>query len=88
MLIHQATIYVRELSHSLLLMIQICLNNVTVNKTPRVLRIEQPHHLTHSIVIPMDDTDGGSNYDIPLGLETVVMSPFPATHKHTVEEYE
>jgi hypothetical protein len=62
---------------------QVCLNDVKVNETPRFLT-DTLDELTHSIVIPMADSD--EPYVIPLSLKGV-SSSFP-TRKPTIEEFE
>ncbi|KAI2503149.1 hypothetical protein MHU86_11340 [Fragilaria crotonensis] len=62
---------------------QVRLNDVKINDTPRFLT-DNPDELTHSIVIPMADSD--EPFVIPLSLKGV-SSSFP-TRKPTIEEYE
>ncbi|KAI2502386.1 hypothetical protein MHU86_12043 [Fragilaria crotonensis] len=62
---------------------QVRLNDVKINDTPRFLT-DNPDELTHSIVIPMTDSD--EPFVIPLSLKGV-SSSFP-TRKPTIEEYE
>ena len=59
---------------------QVRLNDVKINETPRFLT-DNPTELTHSIVIPLDDSD----QVIPLMLVGVASS-FP-TRKPTREDY-
>ncbi|KAI2494466.1 Reverse transcriptase (RNA-dependent DNA polymerase) [Fragilaria crotonensis] len=82
LLVHQA-IYIPELSHNLLSPMQVRINDVIINETPRFLT-ENPDEFTHSILIPEPDMD--RPYVIPLGLHGVT-STFP-TRKPTTEEYE
>ncbi|KAI2513195.1 hypothetical protein MHU86_1233 [Fragilaria crotonensis] len=62
---------------------QVRLNDVIVNDTPRFLT-DNVTDLTHSLVIPVDDTD--TPYVIPLSIQGVTSS-FP-TRRPTVDEYE
>jgi hypothetical protein len=82
LIVHQA-IHIPDLSHNLLSTMQVRLNDVTVNETPRFLT-EKVSDYTHSLVIPTDDYD--LSYVIPLSIRGV-SSSFP-TRKPTVEEYE
>ena len=79
LIVHQA-IYKPELQHNLLSAMQVRLNDVIVNETPRFLT----NDITDSIVIPMDNND--KPYVIPLELQGVV-SLF-ATRKPMLTEYE
>ena len=83
LLVHQASIYIPELPHNLLSTMQVHLNDVIVNETPRFLADTVTDH-THCILVPTDD--GDSPYGIPLSI-TGVTSSFP-TRRPTVEEYE
>jgi hypothetical protein len=82
LLVHQA-IYIPSINHNLLSTMQVRLNDVRVNETPRFLT-DNVTDQTHSIVIPMDDND--TPYVIPLSLQGVT-SYFP-TRKPTVKEFE
>lgn len=82
LLVHQA-IYIPELSHNLLSPMQVRLNDVIVNETPRFLT-EHPDEFTHSLLIPDGTLD--RPYVIPLSLHGVT-STFP-TRRPTTEEYE
>ena len=82
LLVHQA-IYIPELPHNLLSTMQVRLNDVIVNETPRFLADTVTDH-THCILVPTDE--GDSPYVIPLSI-TGVTSSFP-TRRPTVEEYE
>jgi hypothetical protein len=79
---HQA-IYLPGLSHTLLLPMKVCVNDVIVNQTPQFL-VESPNKFTHSIIIPDDNMD--YPYMIPLALLGVT-STF-STRKPTTEEFE
>lgn len=83
LLVHQA-IYIPTISHNLLSTMQVRLNDVIINDTPRFLTDTVTDH-THSIVIPMDDNE--APYVIPLSLQGVTTSSFP-TRKPTTEEFE
>ena len=82
LVINQA-IYIPTIHHNLLATMQVRLNDVKINDTPRFLT-ENPDELTHSIVIPMEEST--DPYVIPLGLKGV-SSSFP-TRLPTREEYE
>lgn len=82
LLVHQA-IYIPELHHNLLSPMQLRVNDVIVNDTPRFLT-DNPDEFTHAILVPDSSTD--CPYVIPLGLQGVT-STFP-TRKPTVDEYE
>jgi hypothetical protein len=82
LVIHQA-IHIPDLAHNLLSTMQVRLNDVTVNETPRFLT-DKITDYTHSLVIPTDDFD--SPYVIPLSIRGV-SSSFPS-RKPTVEEFE
>lgn len=82
LMIHQA-IFIPELSHNLLAPMQVRINDVIINETPRFLT-DRPDEFTHSILIPDENTD--RPYVIPLTLQGVT-STFP-TRKPTTEEYE
>ena len=82
LLVHQA-IHIPDLDHNLLSTMQVRLNDVMVNDTPRFLTDELTD-LSHTIAIPTAEV--GSPYVIPLSLEGVT-STFP-TRKPTKEEYE
>lgn len=83
-MVHQL-ILIPDLSRNLLLTMQVRLNDVTINKTPRFLT-DNATDLTHSIVIPLATGDFDARYVIPLSL-TGVTSTF-LTRKPTVEEIE
>ena len=76
-------VYIPDLAHNLLSTMQVRLNDVKVNETPRFLT-ETPNEHTHSLVSPMDDSD--LPYVIPLTLKGVASS-FP-TRKPTREEFD
>ena len=82
LLVHQA-IHIQELGHNLLSTIQVRLNHVTDNETPRFLT-DKVTDCTHSLDKPTDDFE--SPYVIPLSIRGV-SSSFP-TRKPTVEEFE
>jgi hypothetical protein len=82
LLVHQA-IYIPAITHNLLSSMQVRLNDVIVNDTPRFLTDTVTDH-THSIVIPVDNDVAA--YVIPLSLQGVTSS-FP-TRKPTIEEFE
>jgi Reverse transcriptase (RNA-dependent DNA polymerase) len=82
LLVHQA-IYIPAITHNLLSTMQVRLNDVIVNDTPRFLTDTVTDH-THSIVIPVDNDVAA--YVIPLSLQGVTSS-FP-TRKPTIEEFE
>ena len=82
LIVNQA-IYIPDLHHNLLSTMQVRLNDVKINDTPRFLT-DNPDELTHSIVIPMDGTD--LPFVIPLTLKGVA-STFP-TRTPTAEEFE
>ena len=82
LLVHQA-IYIPAISHNLLSTMQVRLNDVIVNDTPRFLTDTVTDH-THSLLIPTETDD--SPYVIPLSLQGVT-SYFP-TRKPTIEEFE
>ncbi|KAI2493824.1 hypothetical protein MHU86_20705 [Fragilaria crotonensis] len=81
-MVHQA-IFIPDLAHNLLSTMQVRLNDVVINETPRFLT-ERVTDLTHSIVVPTDDPD--VPYVIPLSIHGVT-STFP-TRKPTLAEYE
>ena len=83
LLVNQA-IHIPDISHkNLLLTMQVRLNDVRINDCPRFLS-ENVSDVTHSIVIPDEDSD--QPYIIPLALQGVT-STFP-TRKPTREEFE
>lgn len=82
LVVNQA-IYIPTISHNLLSTMQVRLNDVKIFDTPRFLT-EHPNELTHTIVIPMADSD--APYVIPLSLKGV-SSSFP-TRKPTQEEFD
>ena len=82
LIIHQA-IHIPDLQHNLLSTMQLRLNDVIINETPRFLTNE-PTMLTHTLMIPNEDAD--DHYIIPLTLHGVA-STFP-TRKPTIQEYE
>ena len=82
LLVRQA-IHIQELGHNLLSTIQVRLNDVTDNETPRFLT-DKVTDCTHSLDKPTDDFE--SPYVIPLSIRGV-SSSFP-TRKPTVEEFE
>lgn len=82
LMVHQA-IHIPDLWHNLLSTMQVRLNDVIINETPRFLT-DNATDLTHSLVIPTDEYD--TPYVIPLSIQ-VVTSTFP-TRKPTVAEYE
>ena len=82
LVVNQA-IYIPTISHNLLATMQVRLNDVKINETPRFLT-DTLDELTHSIVIPMADRD--EPYVIPLSLKGV-SSSFP-TRTPTIEEFE
>jgi hypothetical protein len=82
LLVHQA-IHIPDLRHNLLSTMQVRLNDVKVNETPRFLA-DKITDYTHSLVIPTEQL--GSPYVIPLSIRGV-SSSFPS-RKPTIEEFE
>ena len=82
LVVNQA-IYIPTISHNLISTMQVRLNDVKINETPRFLT-DEPNELTHSIVIPTADSE--EPFVIPLSLKGV-SSSFP-TRKPPLEEYE
>ncbi|KAI2506148.1 Reverse transcriptase (RNA-dependent DNA polymerase) [Fragilaria crotonensis] len=75
LLVHQA-IYIPELSHNLLSPMQVRINDVIINETPRFLT-ENPDEFTHSILIPEPDMD--RPYVIPRTSWSHLYIPNPQT---------
>ena len=82
LLVHQA-IYIPAVEHNLISTMQVRLNDMIVDDTPRFLTDNVADHM-YSLVIPFDD--GNVPYVMPLSLQGVTSS-FP-TRKPTIKEFE